>query len=337
MEIRYLQNESRLLKGNPMGDPYVRRLPVYLPPGFTDKPREPYPVIYLLSGWGGRGVRYLDDGGAFTPTLPESLDRLIASGEMRPVIVAFPDGTTKLGASQYVNSDANGPYMDYLCDELVDFVDRTFPTHREPRFRGLVGHSSGGFGALATAMLRPDRFLNLCSSAGDSWYEYLYVQAIPTMIRVLAKVGGVQAFIEKFLSSPNPLGLLPRDDGETMMNLSICACYAPNLSVPVLKGDLYFDPETGDLVPEIWKKFLAWDPVYMVGRHVESLKKLRWIHLEAGTEDEYGLHIGHRKIARKLLSLGVGQIHEEYPGKHGGHHYRMSQRIQRMVRRMYED
>ena len=119
-----------------------------------------------------------------------------------------------------------------------------------------------------------------------------------------------------------------------MMNLSVCSCYAPNLSVPKLHADLYFDLHTGEPVPDAWKRFLDWDPVLMVDRHVEALRSLRWIHLQAGTEDEYALHLAHRQLARRLDAHGIAHVIDEYPGKHGGHHWRMGERIRRMVEAM---
>lgn len=333
-DLRFLRHESRLLRGNAMNDPADRWLPVYVPPGYDAKRAEPYPVVFLLAGWSGRGARYLDDGGAFSPSLPERLDRMVLSGDLPPTLVVFPDCSTRLGASQYVNSAANGPYMDYLADELVAFVDANFHTHRSANFRGLIGHSSGGMGALVTGMLRPDRFRSVGSSAGDGFYPLLYVRPIPILIRCIKKAGGVIPFIERFLASPNPMGLLGRDDGETMMCLSMCPCYAPNLDVPVLRGDLWFDLETGELVPEVWEKFLAWDPVQMVDRYGASLQQLRHIHLEAGSEDEYGLHLAHRQIAARMRRQGLKPLVDEYPGKHSGHHHRMGERIARMVKRM---
>ncbi|MEE9227181.1 MAG: alpha/beta hydrolase-fold protein [Acidobacteriota bacterium] len=333
-DLQTLVHDSRLLRGNPMGDPHRRRLPVYLPPGYASDRSEPYPVVYLLAGWGGRGARYLNDEGAFGPSLPERLDRLISAGELQPVIVVFPDCTTRLGASQYVNSAANGPYMDYLCDEIVPFVDDRFHTHKSRDHRGILGHSSGGFGALATGMMRPDRFAYICSSAGDCWYEHLYRKSIPMMVEVLEGAGGVESLIDKFLAHESPLGHCSRAMVESFMNLSICACFAPNLEVPVLKGDIYFDPRTGELVPEVWEKFLSWDPLNMVDRFVENLGRLKWIHLEAGTQDEYGLHLGHRQLARRLDHHGIAFVIEEYPGRHGGHHYRFGERIRKMLNKM---
>src|SRR3712207_7877455 len=43
-------------------------------------------------------------------SVPERLDRLIGSGQMPPVAVAFPDCFTRLGGNQYVDSAATGPW-----------------------------------------------------------------------------------------------------------------------------------------------------------------------------------------------------------------------------------
>jgi len=99
-------------------------------------------------------------------------------------------------------------------------------------------------------------------------------------------------------------------------------------------GDLWFDLKTGELIPEIWKKFLSWDPVYMVDRYADNLKKMKWIHLEAGLNDEYALHIGHRQFSKRLKKHGIEHVVEEYPGKHSGHHYRNLDRIRKMLSKM---
>ncbi len=329
--IRYLEHESSLLKGNPRNDPHVRRLPIYLPPAYDEKRSQPYPVVFVLAGYGGRGAGSLNDAGVFSLSLPERLDQAITAEEMSAAILVFPDCGTKLGGSQYVDSSSNGPYMRYLVEELVPFVDRHFNTFGEGSHRGVTGHSSGGFGSMVLGMKHPDVFPYICSSAGDTWYEYLYLQLIPKCVRTLKRSGGVGPFIEKFLESPNPFGLLKRDDGETMMTLAICSCFAPNPGVPHIGGDLYFDERTGALIPEVWEKILAWDPVRMVQDHVENLRKLKWISLEAGVDDEYGLDLGHRQFAKQLDRFNISVELKEYPGRHGGHTYRYVERVKRML------
>ena len=332
--VERIDFESKILKGNPLKNPTKRKLIVYLPPEYDKKRKDPYPVIFLLSGFYGRGIRFLNEDSLFSPTLPDRFDQMIRKNELPPFIVVMPDGSTKFGGSQYVNSETNGRFMDYICDELIPYVDTHFHTHRNKEVRGVMGHSSGGFGAMALSMIRPDSFRYFCSSAGDSWYEWIYVQPIPMMVKEIDQAKGVSKFLQKYFESPNPLALTSHTQNETLMNLAMCAAYAPNPKVDTLMGDLYFDLHTGELIPEIWKKFLNWDPVFMVDRYKDALKKMKWIHLEAGLEDEYALHIGHRQISRKLKKYGIPHELTEYPGKHGGHNYRYGMRIKKMLAKM---
>src|ERR671925_2450824 len=52
-----LEHSSRILKDNPLGDPYVRKLAVWLPPQYDDgAPRRRFPVLYDLVGFTGSGI-----------------------------------------------------------------------------------------------------------------------------------------------------------------------------------------------------------------------------------------------------------------------------------------
>ena len=51
--------ESKTLKDNPLGDPSTRPLPIYLPPGY-EKGNEQFPVTYLLAGYAGTGLNFLN-------------------------------------------------------------------------------------------------------------------------------------------------------------------------------------------------------------------------------------------------------------------------------------
>ena len=74
-KIVYVEHESKLLQGNPLGDPHVRRFPVYLPPGY-DSSGGRYPVIFGLVGFTGKGQSYLNWRFGFQ-TFDEILDELI--------------------------------------------------------------------------------------------------------------------------------------------------------------------------------------------------------------------------------------------------------------------
>ena len=46
--------DSESLRGNPLGDPTRRTMPVYLPPGYAEGSAR-YPVVYFLHGFSGSG------------------------------------------------------------------------------------------------------------------------------------------------------------------------------------------------------------------------------------------------------------------------------------------
>src|ERR1051325_10467106 len=148
--------ESSVLKGNRPGDPHVRDLYVYLPPGYEEGAAR-YPVAWGLSGFTGRGRMLLNDN-PWMPGIADRMDALIAQGLAKPMILALPDCFTHLGGSQYVNSPALGDYEDYVIRELVPFVDGRYRTLASAEHRGVIGKSSGGYGALMLGMRHPDVF-----------------------------------------------------------------------------------------------------------------------------------------------------------------------------------
>jgi hypothetical protein len=104
MTVEIVEFESRVLRNNPLGDPHVRRTPIYLPPSY---PKGRYPVYYMLAGFTGFGELMIQRA-AWSESLPERLDRLIREKEMGEAIVVMPDCFTRLGGSQYLNSSATG-------------------------------------------------------------------------------------------------------------------------------------------------------------------------------------------------------------------------------------
>src|ERR671935_235641 len=172
--------ESELLRGNPLGDPHLRPLWVYMPPGYDDDPERRYPSVYVLQGLTGQ-LDMWRNRASFRRNFPELVAELAA-----PCLVVFVDAWTSLGGSQFVDSPGTGRYGSYLCDEVVAFVDERYRTLAEPAHRGVMGHSSGGYGAMVSAMLRPDRFGALATRTRDEVYLDLGAEAFR---RALAEIG----------------------------------------------------------------------------------------------------------------------------------------------------
>src|SRR2546425_4386692 len=115
--------ESKLLAGNPLGDPTDRVTPVYLPPSYDESSKRRYPLILAIVGFTGTGRMLLNEDW-FEPNLPERLDALIDSGEMNETIVVMPDGATSYGGSQDIDSSAPGPYGRDTAVEVITWADR---------------------------------------------------------------------------------------------------------------------------------------------------------------------------------------------------------------------
>ena len=313
---------SAALRGNALGDPHDRELHVYLPPGW-DANGARYPVLYVLSGLTSRSSKYLETH-PWKPSVVARYDAAIARGAAPPAILVLPDCFTKLGGSQYVNSTAVGHYEDYLTNEIVPYVDATFPVLNQRR--GVVGLSSGGFGALHLSMHHRGLFAAAASISGDCHFEYCFGSELLPALRGLVDFDMDPA---KFLAAFEQTHEL-RGDGHAVLNvLAMSACYSPNPDSP-LGFDLPFDLATGERKPEVWSRWLAFDPVVACDVYEDELKALEFLHLEAGLKDEFHMQWGLRHLTRRLTALGVSFHHEEHDGGHMG----IDQRFDPILARM---
>ena len=82
-------------------------------------------------------------------------------------------------------------------------------------------------------------------------------------------------------------------------------------------------PETGELIDEVWQRWLAWDPVRMVDRHADALRGLRAIYIDSGNRDQFFLDLGATAFRRALERIGVNDVFFElFEGTHSSIEYR---------------
>lgn len=316
--------ESEILADNPLKDPSRRPLYVYEPPGGG----RGLPSIYLIQGMTGQLDMWLNRN-AFEPTIVERVDALFA-GDVPQALIVFVDAWTSYGGSQFINSAGTGRYMDYLCDEVVPFIDGTYKTIPDAASRGLTGKSSGGYGAMVVPMLRPDVFGALASHAGDALFEACYLKDFPETARLLRDRfdGSYEVFFEK-LSAAESLEFSIH--GAPLNTYAMAACYSPDPNAPG-KARLPFDVETGKLVDDVWAEWLAWDPVRMAGRHADALRNMKLIYLDAGKSDEYYLDLGAVAFGKELDAIGVSYTLDLFDGRHGGISYRYPLAIEALAK-----
>ncbi len=291
--------DSQLLRGNPLGDPHERPLWVYTPPGYEEEAGRRYPSVYVIQGYTGQLPMWRNRM-PFRQPFTETADAVFAGGRTPPAIVVFVDAWTRYGGSQFVDSPGTGRYHSYLCDEVVAWVDRTYRTVPDRDHRAIMGKSSGGFGAMITPMLRPDLFSGLATHAGDTLYEHCYVRDFGPAVRALRGYDGdIWRWWADFTSR---VAFTKEEDGTLVGLLGVAACFSARDDGTV---ELPFDQRTGVLLPQVWQRWLDWDPVRMAPGYADALRSLRSIWIDAGTRDDYFLDLGAEAFRAELGRLGV--------------------------------
>ena len=322
--------ESAALRGNPLGDPHRRPLWVYVPPGYDDDPDRRYASVYMIQGLTGQ-LDMWRNRAAYRRNFPELADELMAGGESPPCVLVWVDCWTSIGGSQFLDSPGTGSYHTYLCDEVVPWVDANYRTLAAPEHRGIAGKSSGGYGAMVTPMLRPDLFGGLATHAGDALFEACYLPEFREAARALREEyeGSFERFWESFRTRP---AMAKESDSVLLNQWCMAACYSADPDGTVR---LPFDPATGKVVPEVWERWLAWDPVRMVEQRAEALRSLRAIYIDSGTKDEWYLDLGAEAFRRALEQIGVTDVHFElFEAGHMGIEYRYPLSLRYLAERL---
>jgi enterochelin esterase-like enzyme len=342
-----LEHTSRVLRGNPLGDPHVRTVDVWLPPQY-DQGRgrgrgRRFPVVYDLVGFTGSGRSHTNWRG-FDENVPERAARLVHERKMGPLIIVFPDCFTALGGNQYINSVGVGAYADYLTRELIPFVDREVRTLADRAHRGCFGKSSGGYGAMIHGMRYPRYWGAVANHSGDACFELVYGADWPNTLDELAKhrrpklaagkrdvAAAVAAVgdsgvddgrIARFLAHVWKKEQLSAGEVHALMNVAMAASYDPDPKAP--NGfRVPFNLETGERLPQRWRQWLRHDPVNLVARYARALRTLRGIYIDCGWRDQYRIHYGARQLSLRLTQQRVPHVYEEFDGTHSGIDHRM--------------
>ncbi len=341
-----LEHDSKVLRGNALGDPHVRPLAVWLPPqydqGATHGRGERFPVLFDMVGFTGSGLSHVNWKN-FDENLPERAARLIAEKKMGPAIIVFPDCYTALGGNQYINTPAMGDYADYLTRELIPFVDKEFRTLASREHRGCFGKSSGGYGAIIHGMKYAKYWGAIADHSGDAYFDFLYFADWPKTLTELMKHrrpgrvagpidvrreekgaargmddGRVKNFLTAFWKKDKP----GNDEVHAIMNLAMAASYDPDPKAP-LKFRLPYNLETGEPLPERLKAWRKHDPIELVTKHRAALKTLKGIYIDCGWRDQYNIHYGSRILSKRLHAAGIKHVYEEFDDNHSGVDYRM--------------
>ncbi len=248
--------EGNSLSSNLLGDDTVRRVDVYIPAGHDG---QGLPLLVDLAGFTSSSLAHVGWRN-YGENLPERLDRLIGSGVMAPVVMAFPDSFTRLGGNQFVNSAAIGNWEDFLTGEMLSAIEGRFGCGGAGK-RGLFGRSSGGYGSIIHGMrYGGDVWSAVACHSGDMDFPLMYRNEFCSVLRTLEKYDfSIKAFMENFEKGPKASG----SDWMTLMLLAQCASFDPDPG-QYLGIRLPVTTDTCELIEERWSNWLHWDPLVMV-------------------------------------------------------------------------
>ncbi|BAY39928.1 putative esterase [Nostoc sp. NIES-2111] len=180
---------SQVMGGN-------RTYGVSLPPGYTQNPKQRYPVVFLLHGGHGEPTDWFkaSKGKALT-----TLEQLYATGKLPPSIIITPDGNDKRGSSPYRDPDyfdgPNGNVSTAVGNELVQVVKSRYRTLPNPDFWAIGGLSSGGWGAVNVGLNNFNNFSILFSHSGYFQDKsgpvnspITYIKNVPSQVKKRLKI-----------------------------------------------------------------------------------------------------------------------------------------------------
>ena len=274
-------------------------LGVYLPPGYEKQSNKRYPVVYWLHGYSGwkntTGKVGWDQEAVIT------INKLINSGAVEPMIIVMPDGSNRFGGSFYTNSYTTGNWEDFIAYELPEYVDSNYRSISKSQSRGIAGHSMGGYGALKIAMKHPDIFSSVyghctcCLALSPSYWDEnainkaMTIDSWDAMLKASWWVKALHAF---------------------------SAAASPNPNNPPFYSDLPYK-FVGDslLISENAKaKWSANIPSWMAGQYISNLQQLRGIALDGGTLDPWST--GSNYFSDVLTKIKIKNSLEIYEGDH---------------------
>jgi hypothetical protein len=275
----------------------------------ADRSRE-YPTVYVLHAH----MRNAESWFNVTPfelSYPEAIDELAPDA-----LVVLVDGWTDVGGGQWI-----GPHADYLRDEVVPFVERSYPANG---LRALQGKSSGAYGALVNALARPDVFSAVAAHAPMALFEVTVAHDFPSAVRELRERGQT---MNEALAAIH--GLESHADAVLVEVGALARAFSD--------GELPFRLDTAELVPDVWERWLEHDPLRIAAARPDAVRALRGVWLDAGRRDEYFLDLGATALRDTLLETGLAEesLHFElFDGGHRGVSGRYPQSLTWLVERL---
>jgi enterochelin esterase-like enzyme len=131
-KLERIKVHGKSLEGNLEGDSADRDVFVYLPPSYQNEPSRRYPVVYTLHGYGLHAEQWVGFANF------ASIEKDVAAGTAKEMILVSPDAFSLHNGSFYSNSQTTGDWETFVAVELVGYIDSHYRTLANRESRGLV-------------------------------------------------------------------------------------------------------------------------------------------------------------------------------------------------------
>ena len=272
----------------------------------------------MIQGFTGQLDMWLSRG-AFEPTFVERLDAMFAAGDCPDAVIVFVDAWTSLGGSQFLNSAGTGRYMDYLCDEVVPFVDERYPTSADRDHRGLRRQVVGRLRRDGRADAAPGRVRRARLARRRRAVRVLLPARVPAHRRGrCATTSTARARCSTSAWRPPTTSTSTASAARSMMYAMRVRVLAGSASVRG-RPAVPFEIATGKLIDEIWAAVArattrsGWLPSTPT-----RCRACAGSTSTPGARDEWYLDLGAQAFAHELDKLGVEYTLELFDGRTAG-------------------
>jgi len=282
---------AKSLEGNLEGDSADRDVFVYVPPSYARETNRRYPVVYTLHGFGLHAQQWVGFANV------AGLERGLAAGTTKEMILVAPDAFSLHNGSFYSNSKTTGDWENFIAVELVQYIDSHYRTVPDRMSRGLAGHSMGGYGTLRIGMKHPEVYSSLYAMSACCMLETAEVTPALTQMEAI-KTKEDAAKLSYTQKSP----------------LARSAAWSSNSNNAPLFIDL--PVKDGKQRPEIAAKWMANSLMVLLQQYAPNLKKMKAIEMNVGLQDN--LVQTNRDMDAALTDAGVPHHFETFEGDHNG-------------------
>jgi len=305
--VKELKVASRLLSAS-QGRTMTVDAAVLLPREYYTQPERRFPVLLMVSGFGGDYHRYSGDTAAFSRPF-----------DTVSCITVFLDGNCAGGHSVYANSDNNGPWGDALITEFIPQLEKSYRCNGA---RLLRGHSSGGWTGLWLQTHYPDVFAGCWASSPDpvDFRSFLRINLYEEDNIYYKKNGGLYAVAT--IAGAYPVAtmkqwcqqefVLYRGEQMHSFNQVFSAKGADGQPVPIC------DPVTGAIDKSCFEHWKSYDICAYLRSNWPALEKglQSKIRVSVGNQDNFLLNYAVHLLEDEMKKLDTRFVFSYYPGDH---------------------